>query len=218
MNNFYVSMIFIGIVLIMASLIWVAFEKKGSFSFMKKLEEKKQDMVSIINDAEQMIEELNKFSDYIVTQMDVKNEELRNNLKTADEEIKQLHSRIVEQLVEVPEKIAAANENRIEVRKEATSIKVVNGICLEAVQKPSEQFITQNSDLVIESAALEQAIPKRLLNSKQAIRRNDKVIPIDGRYKEVLRLSGDGFNDTEIAKKLSMGKGEIQLILEINKS
>ena len=90
MNQFYVSLIFIGILLITFSLILVLLDKKKVFGFARNYERKKQELIEIINDAEQMIEELNKFSDYIVTQMDFKNEELRLNLKKADENIKSL--------------------------------------------------------------------------------------------------------------------------------
>ena len=218
MNSFYVSMIFIGIILILVSLIWVAFEKKSSFSLLNRMEEKKQDMVSIISDAEQMIEELNKFSDYIVTQMDVKNEELSDNLKKADEEISQLRERIAEQMAEVPQKTELPNENIKEVNTEVASVMVVNGSSLEEVQNKSEQFAMQKSDLIIESVAYEQRIPNNYQFKRQPIRKNEKIIPINNRYKEVIRLSNDGFNDTEIAKKLNMGKGEIQLIMELNKT
>jgi len=47
--------------------------------------------------------------------------------------------------------------------------------------------------------------------------KDEKVIPINSKHKEVLALAQKGLNETEIAKKLSMGKGEIQLILGVNK-
>lgn len=88
--NFYVSLVFFGILLILFSLAWIILDKKKAFGFMRSLDEKKQELVEIINDAEQMIEELNKFSDYIVTQMDLKNEELMKKLRIAEEGINNL--------------------------------------------------------------------------------------------------------------------------------
>ena len=231
MNSFYVSMIFIGIILILVSLIWVAFEKKSSFSLLNRMEEKKQDMVSIISDAEQMIEELNKFSDYMVMQMDAKNEELNANLKKADEEINQLRGRIAGQMIEVTETteiietkktaeevdLQLSKKNVKKVKKEAASAKVVNGNTLEEVQNKAEQLDKQNSDLIIESEAYEEIISDANQYKRQYSRKNDKIIPINSRYKEVIRLSNDGLNDTEIAKRLNMGKGEIQLVMELNK-
>ena len=195
MNQFYVALIFFGIILIFFSLIWVVLGKKKVFSFMKNFDEKKQELVEIINDAEQMIEELNKFSDYIVTQMDLKNEELRVNLKKADKEVKNLANRA----------------------DEIITARVVNGDNGEMVVRPQEPLFKYNSDIVIESMDFGNTSLKTVPVQKTPIRRTEKVIQINNKYTEVLRLSECGFDDVEIAKKLNMGKGEIELILGLSK-
>ena len=63
-------------------------------------------------------------------------------------------------------------------------------------------------------------------NANIAVRGNEKrksggeagVMPLNIRHKEVLELAENGMNDTEIAKKLNMGKGEVQLILGMTKN
>ncbi|NLK86656.1 MAG: hypothetical protein GX279_04090, partial [Clostridiaceae bacterium] len=95
MSGFYVSLIFIGILLSIISLILILIDKKNIFVFRKAFDDKKQELVEIINDAEQMIDELNRFSDYIVSQIDVKNEELNANMKEAEKKLSALEERAV---------------------------------------------------------------------------------------------------------------------------
>jgi len=81
MNQFYVSIIFLGILLIVISLVWIVYDKKQSYDYSKQLDSKRDELVKVITDSEVMLEELNKFSDYIVSQMDLKNEEACESLK-----------------------------------------------------------------------------------------------------------------------------------------
>jgi orotate phosphoribosyltransferase-like protein len=45
----------------------------------------------------------------------------------------------------------------------------------------------------------------------------EKIISINNKHNEVITLANKGLNETEIARKLNMGKGEIQLILGVNR-
>ncbi len=200
MNQFYVSIIFLGIMLIIVSLTWIALDRKRSYDYSGKLEDQKNEMIGIIEDAEQMITELNKFSDYIVTQMDLKNEELNVSLKTIDEKIRQINGRIHE----LPESKGMKAE------------KVVNGSTVDVFVKPPLPFNNYSNDLVIDSISFENTAGHMEGHRAQAKTR-EKVVPINNKYNEVLQLSQKGMSDTEIAKTLSMGKGEIMLILEMNK-
>lgn len=211
--NFYVTLIFSGIMIVAFSLIWVVLDKKNVFGFTNNLENKKQELVEIINDAEQMIEELNRFSDYIVTQMDIKNEELRMNLRNADEEIKTL----AQKAHSVIESVAGSsvNEEAVEYKPAA----VVNGSMTESVAMPADITFRQNSGLAIESVNFDKSIYKPTYQTpRQAARKTEKVVHINNRYSEVLRLAESGLNELDIAKTLKMGKGEVGLILGINKN
>ncbi|MGI6778685.1 MAG: DUF6115 domain-containing protein [Acetivibrionales bacterium] len=162
MNQFYSSISIIGITLIILSLLWIVIDRKKSDNYEKRLDRKKYELSAIITDAEEMIEELNKFSEYIVTQIDMKNEELLKSLKNIEERLESLNEK-------------SYNQND---------------------RREPEQGISPKQSQTLES---------------------DKVIPIDGRFRRVLALAQDGLSHTEIAKNLNMGKGEIQLILGINK-
>jgi len=221
MNQFYVSLIFIGIVLISISLILILLDKNKAFSFVKNYEKKKQELVEIIYDAEQMIEELNKFSDYVVTQMDFKNEELSLNLRKAHEEIRTLTQRS-QNNSRMPEEVKTAYKTEvIEDIKAQKSMQVRQDIAVNENYKASvsmpEPIFKFNSDVEIENLNYEMSSINAAGAYKSKNTRTDKVIPINNKYNEVVRLSKLGMAEVDIARRLNMGKGEIQLILELNK-
>lgn len=188
MNQFYASITFLGVVLIVVSLLWILIDRKKSNEYEKRLDRKKEELSAIISDAEEMIVELNKFSDYIVTQMDLKNEELLVNLKKYDQKLKQITEKSNEEFL----------------AKKASNKKIVNGKTMERDlpvnnAKPMGSYNTNS--------------PQKHFRSQ----RKEKVVPLNTKYREVLELAKDGLSDTEIAKSLKMGKGEIQLILELNR-
>lgn len=212
--NFYATMVFLGIVLVVFSLIWVALEKKRVFNFTRGFEDKKQELTEIINDAEQMIEELNRFSDYIVTQMDLKNEELSMNLRKAEEEIKLLGQKAQSVKISAPEN-AVPEEAKAEYKPAA----VVYGTAGEAAPMPVEVVSRQAGEYAAEKTSFDKIVYKPVYQPpRQPARKAEKVIPINNRYSEVLRLSESGLSEPDIAKKLNMGKGEVSLILGINKN
>lgn len=194
--NYYVSMVFLGILLVAVSLVMVVLDRKKVFSITKSFDEKKQELEEILGDAEQMIEELNRFSDYVVTQMDLKNEELRVNLKNADEELKGLASKAQEIRLDAA---AVRQELRIEYKPAAA----VNGNPAEAMPIPPDVPYMPDVDMY----------PPRL-----AAKKTDKVIPMKNRYSEVLRLAETGLSELDIARRLYIGKGEVELILGLNKN
>lgn len=209
MTQFYVSIIFLGILLIGISIVLVAYDKKRSADKAADIGAKKQELVGIINDADEMIQELNKFSDYVVSQINLKNEEMSLSLKKYEEQIESLNARISENL---------------EIMQKADSVsqplqKVVNGNLSEnnSIVKEEGEPFRYGNDLVIDSKMFENAYQPVHTTSRQTVRSKDKVIPINSRHKEVIRLATGGMNSTEIAKQLKMGKGEIQLILDLNK-
>ncbi len=75
MGAFYVSIIFIGILLVIGSLIFIAIDKVNGKDYFKEFDRKKEEMFNLIQDSEEMIQELNKMSDYVVTMISEKNQE-----------------------------------------------------------------------------------------------------------------------------------------------
>jgi uncharacterized protein YoxC len=196
MSQFYMSIMFIGIVLIVVTFICILFDKKRCFDYSKGINEKKEEMYGIVEDAEKMLEELNRFSDYVVGLMESKSEELNNILTKIDEKIAQHKLR---------------HENAAEYTNSKQE-KVTNVISFDLVGISGPQFEGIGKEQKAESTKPDNQVAAYVHNQHQT-RMKENVIPLNGKYNEVLKLSEDGLNETEIAKKLNMGKGEIQLVL-----
>lgn len=228
MSGFYVTMIFFGILLVLSSLLFIALDKKKVFNFYKKLDEKNQQLTEILNDAEQMIEELNKFSDYIVNQMDLKNEELNKNLKIAEEKVLVLSERMkgigttayiqasanpaadgspVQPAIAVKQALKGAGREAVNYKPEAAETEAQS--CADTANDSARPEEPANAEAIGKTAA-KTCKPADMINTTK---RKDKVIPLRNRYTEVLRLSQQGMESIDIARGLNMGKGEVELII-----
>lgn len=199
MNGFYASLIFLGILLILISLISIFLDKRKVFTFFKGFDEKKQELIEIISDAEQMIDELNRFSDYIVNQMDLKNEELNKNLREAEERVQTIKERIGSVGISsetVPVAQAAVVDSGVAY---AVNSAELNSIHVNTSDTKTTAYVKED-----------QKLPA-------AIKKKEKVIPFNNKYSEVLRLADEGMGSLEIAQKLHMGKGEVELIIDLRK-
>lgn len=96
MTGFYASIIFLGIVIVIVALAAIIFDKKRASDDKVKVDEKKSELVEIINDADQVLSELNNFSEYLVEQVDKKNNELNKSIEKAEEKLKEIHSGYME--------------------------------------------------------------------------------------------------------------------------
>jgi hypothetical protein len=192
---------FLGIVLMAVAFFWILLDRKQTYDYSSGIDEKKTELLNIIEDAEEMMEELNKLSEYIIEQMDIKNEEMNRGIKKIDERLKQLD-------VELKESMSV---------KTYRPGKVSNGDSFNCKGISGSTFESFEREYKNESPKNDSSGTAHLHSGIQQIKSKEKVIPMKGRYKEVLKLSEDGLNETEIAKKLNIGKGEIQLILGMNK-
>lgn len=193
MEGFYVSIIFIGVVLIVVSLIWIAYDRKKGLDYVQKLEQKKEELIAIIRDAEQMVDELNRFSDYVVTRMDQKSQELFQHMKMAEMQLDAVH----------PESLSAkAPEVKLEsmASEEPVHESGSQNDRMPQFERPQAQQDTGPADKAVEN---DFEIGGGLTPAR--------------RLREVVKLYEMGLSDTEIAKRLKMGKGEIHLILGTRK-
>jgi hypothetical protein len=187
LNQPFFSMIFLGIMLIAVSVIWIHIDRKRFESYEKRMDRKKDELMAIISDADEMVDELNRFSNYIVTQLDIKNEEVLNNIKKYDQKLSSINEKV----------------NKSGLVKESEVKWVVNG---------------NRSDMIIESIEAKSLEKPSVQKQYPQGKKYEKVIPINNsKHRKVLELASQGLNEIEIARNLKMGKGEIQLILEINR-
>ncbi|NLP13452.1 MAG: hypothetical protein GX383_02995 [Clostridium sp.] len=175
MTGFYASIMFIGILLILISLIWIAYDKKKCLEDEKRIDEKKEELLKIISDAELMIDELNRVSDYVVSEVEKKSKEVQNAVESMNKKVKNI-----------------SQENNVLIKD--------NEFGIERLPKGGGYAFNAEPPII-----------------KSHKKIDEKVIAVNSKHKEVIALAQKGLNETEIAKKLSMGKGEIQLILGVNK-
>ncbi len=205
MNQFFISLIVLGIVLIIVALVGIAYDRKKSRDAFEGIDAKRDELTGIVNDAELMIDELNRFSDYIITQMDIKNEEMNNVLKSVEERIGNIKGRLNEsaEAVQIPvDMVVNGNGSDVLVKSKIEKIQ-------QEIEEPEETVIKQEVNIPSSRSAI----------SSYKIQSNYKnnVIPINSKYAEVLMLAEEGLSEIEIAKKLGMGKGEVELVLGMNK-
>ncbi len=205
MNQFFISLIVLGIVLIIVALVGITYDRKKSRDALESIDSKKDELTGIVNDAELMIDELNRFSDYIVTQMDIKNEEMCSMLKSVEDRIGNIKGRLNESTVtsQIPvDMVVNGNGSDVLVKSK-----------IEKIQQEAEQA----EEIVIKQEVKTISNKSAISSYKTQSNYKSNVIPINSRYAEVLMLSEQGLSEIEIAKKLGMGKGEVELVLGMNK-
>lgn len=219
MEGFFASIIFLGILTVISSIIFILIEKRKELDIAQKIDDKNYDLSSVLEDAEHMIEEMDKFSDYIVNKISSKQEEAENFLKEYAEKttsvskqnelgLRQNHINVNSEVVS---EVATANADASTyiTAKRILEKQVVKPV----VAKPKEMYFAINSDIAIESSVLGRVSGESFKNSPA----REKVIPLNSRHNDIIVLSKNGYSNTEIAKRLNIGKGEIELILGINK-
>lgn len=109
MNQFYLGTSILGILLILGAILLIMMDKKKSLDYALRVEEEKNELIKVVADSEQMLEELNRFSDYVINQVEKKSSQLEALLHQCDEtlskpvaEVQRVNS------VEVKEAVAPA--------------------------------------------------------------------------------------------------------------
>lgn len=85
MTAFFVCIILIGIMIVCIAMIWIVVERKKSRDYRLEIDERRYELLQAIDDAEQLIDELNNFSDYIVNRMEEKQQEIESIMKAVSE-------------------------------------------------------------------------------------------------------------------------------------
>ena len=87
MESFFVYTVLVGIFVVCFALIWMVVEKKNAHDYRLEIEERKYELQRVIEDAEQLLYELNNFSGYIVDRLEEKQKQIEELMVKADEKI-----------------------------------------------------------------------------------------------------------------------------------
>lgn len=194
--------------------------KRKVISFISNYEAKKKELNDIVIDAEEMIKELNKFSEYIADQVELKNDEMNRNIKAAEEKAILLQQRVDSMIISSRNIIKKNRKNE----NEASSTAEVS----EKKTEPKNQEIDQtneyenamaasNSVGIAGSPAILAYTSHQRNTVNQSQKKSEKIIPLTTKYSKVIKMSQENMSVQEIAKELNIGKGEVELILDMRR-
>lgn len=115
MAVFFTCIIFVGSGLTVFALLLMLFEKKRIHDYRGDIKESKEALIKVIEDAEELISEMNRFSDYTVTQIEEKNSVLLDSIAKADLKMLELNSMVMaeEPSIIEPSEVPAYDEASI---------------------------------------------------------------------------------------------------------
>ncbi|NLU33151.1 MAG: hypothetical protein GXX04_11085 [Clostridiaceae bacterium] len=193
MAVFFTCITLAGSGIVLFALFLMLAEKRRVHDYRKDAAEKKDELIQVIEDAELLIEEMNKFSVYTVSKLEEKNEILNQTIHEADRRIEALNGF----LDSVPGAMPAPMENQMP-RESRNGQDTTN-----------EQDIAGGQD-IRNAQDIDSIINSQLF-------KKGKVIPLDVKRREILKLSKSGLDSVQIARLLNMGRGEIELIERIGR-
>jgi len=200
MEAFYVSIIFLGVLLVIVALIFIAIDRVNGKDFFKEFDRKKDEMFNLIQDSEEMVQELNRMSDYVVTVIAEKNQEFFNKSASLD-----MQESLIKQEAtsshESKEFIAQVQEELIYTGAENTN---QSGI--------SEDTVSQNNEPDVQKLINTQFSYNKDTYNKDSQNIGKSKLALNSRRSEVLQMIEQGLSNDEISDKLKIGKGEIGLI------
>jgi len=177
----------LSVFLVIFSLIFLLLFRRWGKREFARIEKKKKELEEILNTADQMIDELNRFSDYVITNLEEKSLTV--------------------------EKMVFSLENKINHNKEY--LENIKPLEIETKEQNIENVKTIIPFQSRASAAVNTKwhVNKNIPNEN----RNIKLKANSSKTAQILQLAEEGLNETEIAKKLNVGRGEIQLVLGMSK-
>jgi len=174
--------------LVFSLIFLVLFKRWGKHEFAR-IEKKKKELEELLDSADQMIDEMNNFSDYVITNLEEKSFSVEKMVVSLEEKIK--HNKEYIENIRTQEK--ETKEEKSGMAK--TIIPFQSRIPSTGGIKKS---ITESKACSFE----DQSFKPRKDSSKSM---------------QILQMAENGFDETEIARKLNVGRGEIQLVLGMSK-
>lgn len=216
------------------SFLWYILVRKHRLSMIKAVEQKKSELSLLLDDAEQMLEEMNRFSDYIVTQMEIKNRELeilieRTEGKIADFKDANIANEAGINETAGKELIRKEKSGKVTAEKEITETKKETTV--KDADKNTAYDNTKDSDSTGKSPVVYNyhddmtgiACSSGIVKNEEISESNALPIGTAFGYKSftekketILKLARNGIELIDIAKCMNTGIGEIELIIGID--
>jgi hypothetical protein len=199
MTGFFVAIILAGSFITALALVMLVVEKSHERDHRLDVTERKDRLVDVMDDADLLVEELNRFADYAVSACEDKRQEVERVLFRAD----QLLSQVAAASASLEAALAGASAMRqtVPVEKRVVLQEEHSG---GTVDEPAVQEPVATAHMKAEPE------PDNLAGMMGEGR--GRVLALDARRAEALRMARKGMTHAEIARTLQLGKGEIELI------
>ncbi len=211
MGAFYVTIIFLGVILVAVSLFLIIMDRANGKDFFKEFDRKKDEMFGLIQDSEEMIHELNRMSDYVVTVISEKNQEFFKKVKDKDNQ-DQVEEKPVNKIQK--EKQTQIEEPIITDKELSKEVDKINQQINQDIQKLTNIQSYKNTQ---SGKKQQNETTNETVDTKEEDEKPSKLV-LNSRRKQVLQLIEQGLSNDEIAEKMKMGKGEIGLIRGLSSS
>ena len=86
-SMYFYGIFFFGASFVLLAIVWIARDNRKNRKLVGKAEVEKEELLSIIEDAELMVNELNHFSDYILTKIEEKNVTVGDSIEKLEEKL-----------------------------------------------------------------------------------------------------------------------------------
>jgi Golgi nucleoside diphosphatase len=196
MFAFYSVIIIFGIFCIIFALIILVYDRKKMQFIATRMEEKKEELIEAIDNAEQMVIEMNNFQDFLFERVDSKTKEFE---------------KIIESAKIVQKERTTQKERIIQEEKLVQEERIIQGEFADVVNGGSyyfNNFVKVSRNIKNNNKTETAEVVKKEL---------PKVIHLNPKHKEAYILHEKGRSELEIAKMLNMGVGEVKLILGVNR-
>lgn len=161
MAVFFTCITLAGSGIVLFALFLMLAEKRRIHDYRQDAAEKKDDLIQVIEDAELLIEEMNKFSDYAVSRLEEKNDMLNQVLQEADRRIEALNG-LLESTPDIP-----SNHNEIKTPSEPRNERDIDSIIHSQLFKKGKVIpfdVKRREILKLSKSGLDSVQIARLLN------------------------------------------------------
>lgn len=214
MEAFYVSIIFLGVLLVIGSLFFIAMDRVNGKDFFIEFDRKKDEMFNLIQDSEEMIQELNRMSDYVVSIIAEKNQEYFNK-----QAISMKKEPIVQSADIKDDKVQEQIAKTVSIPGEEVQVETSQYLQDEKEKNPEVPVIASdgnNTDVITKMVNTQFSHNNMAEGNGNSDLPKSKLV-LNSRRREVLKLIEQGLSNDEICDKLKIGKGEIGLIRGLSK-
>lgn len=174
MQGFIILLNILSVFFFLFCLFFLLFLRKWAMNEYYRMEKKQKEVTELLETADEMINELNKFSDYIVRDVEDKANEVKQIINELD---------------------SVVEEKKQKIQKQKDNLALLNSGATYNLQK-------------------NHVLPKL---KRTEHKQEQRAIDLGNKSMQILKLSGEGLDEAEIAKKLNIGRGEIQLVLGMKK-